>query len=264
VELIEKIVDRPAPGAARIALSHLTTIFNWAIARNIYGIEHSPCDRLDVKLLIGEKRPRLRVLTDAELRSLWNACDEIGYPFGPLVKMLMLTGCRLGEVAGARWTEFGDEVWTIPAERFKANAQHIVPLTDDMKTVLAALPRFDGNHLFSRMGKNPTNFSKARHAFDKAMGTATVAVDSGGKPADQWTYHDIRRTVRTRLSALRVPEQVAELVIGHDKKGLVRVYNQHAFSEEIKEALQAWNGLLRSIVDGSARTVIPFRAKTGF
>jgi integrase len=60
--------------------------------------------------------------------------------------------------------------------------------------------------------------------------------------------HDLRRTVRTRLSELRVPEHVAELVIGHARKGLARIYDQHRYADEMREALQAWAVRLRAIV----------------
>ena len=50
----------------------------------------------------------------------------IGYPFGPLYRLLLLTGARKSEVAGARWSEFdlARKVWTVPPERFKSNATH--------------------------------------------------------------------------------------------------------------------------------------------
>ena len=61
--------------------------------------------------------------------------------------------------------------------------------------------------------------------------------------------HDIRRTVRTRLASLRVPDEVAEMVIGHGRKGLQRVYDQHSYEQEMREALEAWAARLRSIVN---------------
>ena len=66
----------------------------------------SPCDRLKPAALIGAKQPRQRTLNDAELRALWQASETLGYPFGPLYRLLLLTGARKSEVAGARWSEF--------------------------------------------------------------------------------------------------------------------------------------------------------------
>ena len=90
VGLIESIARRPAPYTAHIVLGHARSLFNWAINRGTYGLETSPCDRVKPSTLIGAKQPRQRVLNDAELASLWNNSDTLGYPFGPLYKLLLL------------------------------------------------------------------------------------------------------------------------------------------------------------------------------
>jgi hypothetical protein len=69
-----------------------------------------------------------------------------------------------------------------------------------------------------------------------------------GHPPTRWVVHDIRRTVRTRLSSLRVPDRVAELVIGHGGKGLQRVYDQHSYESEMREALELWASLLKDVI----------------
>ena len=105
VALIEEIADRPAPAMAHLVFAYTRGLFNWAIARSKYGLETSPCDRLHPAKLIGPKEPRQRVLTDAELAALWRATETLGYPFGPLYRLLLLTGARKGEVAGLRERE---------------------------------------------------------------------------------------------------------------------------------------------------------------
>jgi integrase len=255
VDLIEKIADRPAPAHARNILGHIRTLFNWAINRDIYGLQGSPCDRLKPGQLIGPKVNRERVLNDQELRTLWAAADEVGYPFGPATKMLMLTGARLNEVMGARWSEFDDDarLWTVPAERFKMNSQHFIPITDEVATLLATVPQWtQGDHLFSTTsGEKPLRFHDGTVAkLRKAVGAEL-----------RWTLHDIRRTVRTRLSALRVPEPVAEMVIGHSRRGMSRIYDQHQYLDEMREALQAWGMLLRGIVEPPPPNVVPLGAR---
>ena len=138
VELVEAIADRPAPRHAHTIFSHIRLIFNWAIGRSIYGIEHSPTDRLRPLQLIGQKKTRERVLNDDELRALWQASDW--YPYGLLARLLLLTGTRLREVAHARWDEvdFVRCTLTVPPERFKANSQHVIPLSDDAIALLQA------------------------------------------------------------------------------------------------------------------------------
>jgi integrase len=123
-------------------------------------------------------------------------------------------------------------LWTVPSERFKSNAAHIVPLTQVAIDILNSLPR-DAERLFGHIN----GFSKAKRRLDKAMGDPPPFV-----------IHDIRRTVRTRLSSLRVPYEVAEMVIGHGKKGLARVYDQHHYLPEMRDALERWETSLRAIV----------------
>ena len=86
VTLVEAIADRPAPYHAHNVLGHIRTFFNWAIERSKYGLEASPCDRLKPARVIGEKKPRQRVLTDAELAAFWRATGRLGYPYGPLLQ----------------------------------------------------------------------------------------------------------------------------------------------------------------------------------
>src|SRR3954447_3993329 len=258
VRLVEAVADRPAPAYARNIFGHVQTLFNWAINRGIYGLDASPCDRLRPSQLIGAKAARQRVLNDPELRALWRAIETFDYPYAPLFKLLMLTGARLKEETGARWREFdlAEGLWTIPPARFKSDAQHRIPLTEDMRVVLDLIPRFKGgDHLFtSTGGAKPVNgFSKMKEKLNAAM-----AEELGEQPSP-WVFHDIRRTVRTRLSELRIPEPVAEMVIGHGRRGLARVYDQHAYTAEIREALEAWNTRLRTIVDPPPPNVIALR-----
>jgi integrase len=261
VRLVEEIADRPAPYLAHIVLGHIRSLFNWAINRGTYGLESSPCDRLRPAALIGPKEPRQRVLEDAELTSIWRSSEILGYPFGPLYRLLLLTGARKGEIAGARWREFdlGKGVWTVPPERFKSNATHLVPLSVQASAVIEALPRFTkGDHLFSTtFGEKPVSgFSKAKARLDAIM------AGGSGAPPVPWVIHDIRRTVRTRLASLRIADMVAEMVIGHGRKGLQRVYDQHSYEAEIREALELWAGRLREIVSSPPENVVEQRRST--
>jgi integrase len=293
VELVEAIVDRSAPYQARNIFGHVSVFFNWAIDRGKYGLEASPCDRLKPGRIIGEKKPRQRVLSDHEIFALWRATARLGYPYGPLFRILLITGQRKSEVAEARWRELHPgllhmlrerkdgkqidwskiantiKVWTIPPERFKSASSHLVPLTDDALAIAETLPEFTGrntgDHLFSTTrGTKPVNgFGKAKERVDGEMlrTLRAMARKRGDDPTKitlpNFVLHDIRRTVRTRLSSLKVPSDVAEMVIGHGKKGLARVYDQHEFQDEMREALELWAGRLQTIV--SPRRPVSYR-----
>lgn len=260
VRMIEAVTER-GPYQAHNVLGHAKTFFNWAIVHD-YGIEVSPADKLKPKALIGSKVPRQRVLEDREIKEFWRASGRLGYPFGTLFQLLLLTGQRRSEIGEARWREFDlrKRILTVPSERFKSDSIHLVPLTDDMMALLETIPRWNaGDCLFST-----TNGTTAINGFSfqksKLDGIMTGALgDFKMKP---WVLHDLRRSVRTRLSALKVeenvdgrkrqrrlvPDEVCEMIIGHGRKGMQRIYDQHDYLDEMREALEAWNARLREIV----------------
>jgi integrase len=261
LEVINDALDRGAPYQARNLLGNMRAMFNWAIEAGSYGLETSPCDRIRPKHLIGERVPRDRVLTDDEIRALWSSSERIGYPFGPLIQLLMLTGVRKSEASGAQWSELNlkGRLWTVPAERFKSKSTHLVPLTDDTITLLETLPSFNqGDHLFSTsLGKSPvTGFAKAKLRLDRLM------QEELGKKPTPFRLHDIRRTVRTRLAGLRIADEVAEMIIGHGRKGIQRVYDQHTYEAEMREALDLWAARLRDIVTPAPGNVVRLKKES--
>src|SRR5262249_42967864 len=213
-DVVKAVKDRGSPYQAHNILGLARRLFSWAIDQRAYGLETSPCDRLKPNKIVGKKTPRKRVLDNNELRALWRATESLGFPYRELHRLLMLTGQRRSEVAEAQWKEFDldRKLWTIPPERMKADAAHEVPLSDDVIDILKALPRFiKGDYVFSlKFGRKPVNsFNKAKRKLDKAM-TAEL-----GGTVRPFVIHDIRRTMRTGLSALPVSDLVRELVIAH-------------------------------------------------
>ncbi|MGV3548976.1 tyrosine-type recombinase/integrase [Rhizobium sp.] len=241
ISIIDKIVDRGANYQAHNIWGHASSLFNWAIDSD-YGLAVSPCWPKKPRSLLtkeGAKKPRQRVLKESEIAAFWQASGEMGYPYGPLFQILLLTGQRKNELAGARWSEFDlvSRTLTIPPERYKSDAAHVVPLSDEVLQILASLPRWpEGDHLFSTTsGRVPVNgFSKAKQRLDAGMN-----VRLGTKPAS-FVIHDIRRTVRTGLAQAKVPEHIAELVIGHARRGLAGVYDRHSYLDERRSALRDW------------------------
>jgi integrase len=274
-ERVEALVEAEKPEAARRLFEIIRRIFNWAIARPSYKLERSPADRMKPGELIGKKTKRRRVLTNDELRALWQASKRSGYPFGHMIRMLMLTALRRGEVADAGRSEFDLErkLWTIPAERMKGedddSGPHVVPLNTEMLEIIEALPRFEGgDFLFTTGdGKRPVSgFSKMKSRLDKLMleELQKIAEQRGEDPAkvtlEPWVIHDTRRSVRTHLSALPVPDMVRELILAHAKPGLHKTYDQYAYVDEKRQALELWAGRLKLIVDPPPSNVVALRA----
>lgn len=239
IRMLDEIKARGAPAQARNIFGHLCGLCNWAIEKDLLAT--SPCDHVSLARLIGPKRARARVLSDDEIARLWSATEELRYPYGPLLRFLLYVGARKNEAARATWSEFElvNRTWTIPRARYKSDAEHVVPLSDAVLALLATLPRWaNSDFLFSANGRKPfTAFSQAKQRLDATMGYV-----------EPWCVHDLRRTFRTKLAELRVPDHVAELAIGHAKRGLARVYDRHRYAAELRAAFAAWADRLAAIV----------------
>ena len=263
--VIRRTIDRGAKYQAFSDFTLIRRVFNWSLGTDDHGLQFNPCSRLRPADLIGPRASRDRVLSDAELRALWRATERLKYPYGALYKMLVLTGLRLGEVCGARWSEFDLDrrEWTIPAARMKktrAGAKpFVVPLTDAMIEVLSDLPRFNsGDCLFSlSFGKTSVRVDSFSHV--KAELDAFMREELNG-PLPDFVNHDVRRTVRTHLSALRISEEVREAVLAHVRPGIKGTYDHYQYVDEKREALTLWNARLRSIVEPPPVNVVSLRA----
>jgi len=266
IAVIDAAVKRGAQYQAHNLLGHVRRLFNWAIARGVYGLDRSPCDRMKPKEVIGTKAVRTRVLTDDELRAFWRVTGRMEYPWGPLFRLLAVTIQRKSEVAHALRSELNldEKLWVIPAERMKMDAAHVVPLSPIAVELFRSLPEFKkGEYLFSTtFGVKPVQgFGKVKRRLDRLMleELRKIASERGGKPDRKllpWVIHDIRRTGRTALSALPVPDMVRELVIAHTKPGLHKVYDQYSYFAEKREALELWAARLRDIVEPPPANVV--------
>jgi hypothetical protein len=279
VEMVRDIgIRRGKRWEARRALNVLSTFYNWVIESDVYGLEASPCDHINLQRLLGKFKPRSRVLSDDELRLVWAATFEVdgvqlvgnravatpdqespkpqGYPFGPLIRCWMLTGQRRVEWARAGWPEIdmAKKELIIGEDRMKMSAGHVVPLTPAVLEILAALPRFkSGKFVFTTTwGKKAVgNFDKPKGRIDAWVAKARAA--EGKEDLAPWTWHDLRRTVRTRLRELKVPFDVREAVIAHKKKGMEAVYDHYDLEVEKRKALMRWEKRLLEIVEGKAQ-----------
>jgi integrase len=250
-----------APGHTRNLYITLQSLFGWARDQDAYGLEHSPCEGVKVSSILGKKRKRDRVLTDAELRALW-VNTRMGYPHGAILKLLILTGLRKNEVAQASWPEINiaERRWIIPARRMKGKndtaREHLVPLTDDILAVFGTLKRYnEGLYIFTvTNGKKPVRFEgELKKRLDSRM--KRMLRDDFAP----FQIHDIRRTVRTRLSGLHVREEVREAVLAHARPGVKGNYDVYGYEHEKRDALDLWAQCLKSIVTPGRNNVVPIR-----
>ncbi|MET4296198.1 integrase [Bradyrhizobium sp. LB8.2] len=256
----EIAAQRGAVSAAR-ARTALSTLFNWAIREGL-DIPGNP--------VLGTNRPeqpksRNRVLSDAELAAIWQACRDDDY--GRIVRLLLLTAQRRDEVGGMQWPELDTsaERWVLPSARSKNHREHELPL---VPAALALLPprQDDRDCVFGdgprRKGDKHRGFSgwsKSKAALDTRILAARKMVDEHAKPLPNWTLHDLRRTAATvmadRLGVLpHVVEAILNHVSGH-RAGVAGIYNRARYRAEMRYALESW-------AEHLARTLRPLTIAT--
>ncbi len=252
LDLLDDLVES-GPVNANRTLASLKTFFAWCVARD--RLDKSPCAGVKDP---SPERERERVLKDGELAALWRAAEADGSPFGQMVQLLILTGCRRDEVRDARWDEFdlAARLWVIPPARTKNGREHRLPLSDGARRVLGTVRRIQGRAglLFTTTGATPiSGLSKAKKRLHEAM-----AAELEFEP-ERWTLHDLRRTCITGLQRLGFPMEIAEAVANHKSgtlAGVAGVYARHDYAAEKKTALDAWARFVNGLVISSPSKVI--------
>jgi integrase len=256
IALVDAIEQRGAPIMANRTFGVVRVLFRWCVDKAI--LTESPCT--DVRPP-GTARQRDRMLTDAELRLVWNACDVVKWPYGPQVKLLILTGCRRAEIADLRWSEvdFEGRMLRLPRERVKNDIAHDVPLSAPALAILDRIPRSKTGLVFpSETGlTSASSFARAKRRFDKAI---TAANNAAIPP---WVVHDIRRTVASGMARLGINLPVIEKCLNHTSgsfAGIVGVYQRHSFADEKRTAFDAWGRFVAALVtDAPSANVVGLR-----
>jgi integrase len=247
---LQELVQGHGRAAAARARTHLSALFVWAMGEGL--CDANPC--------VGTNDPnrgakaRDRALSDAEIKAVWQACGDDD--FSRIVRLLLCTGCRRDEIGALEWTEidFGAGTLTIPGRRTKNGKQLTLTLPEPALAILRSVPRHAGRiYVFGKVGKGFTGMSHAMARFQARM----VAT---GASLPHWSLHDLRRTVRSGLGRIGTRPDVAELVINHQKAGIVATYDTYHYEPEITRALAMWVSHVMAVVEGRRSKVVPLRA----
>jgi integrase len=233
-----RVKARTAPIMANRVKALVSKIFTWALKEEIIGA--SPALSLDPPGGSEKDRERTRKLDPDEIRLVWDSFSRMKYPWGPLFKMLLVTGQRCGEVGGMRWDEIAEDGWHVPNERAKSGRGHLVPLSSLAKEILTDAPRI-GEFAFRTDQNKPLD----------SWGHAKARVDA---KIPAWRLHDLRRTFATHLRSLGVDRLVVSKLLNHTEAGVTHIYDRYSADPEKTAAMEKWANRLREIISGAPTT----------
>lgn len=266
-DLVDEIANRGAPFQSNRTLAQLKTFFSWARSLDLIATDPSEGVRRRAKEVA-----RDRVLQDDEIRLFWSACERIGWPFGPLFKLLLVTAQRHGEVRNLEWPELdlSGRVWTIPREKAKNDRTQLVHLSPLAVRILEDLPQLEVPHdeegrprtrsqfIFTTTGLKPVSgMSRAKAGLDRRMLELLrkQRKEQGSDPEaaviPDWILHDLRRTAATGMARLNAAPHVVEKILNHSSgtiSGVAAIYNRHAYLEERKMALDGWGEYVQQLL----------------
>ena len=236
MQVISKLSATPAE--QKYAYVAARTMLNWCVQQGY--IDVSPLPRLTFVT-----QARERILSETELVTIYRHAAEYPYPFGPIIKLLILTGQRRGEIAALerQWIDGEGETITLPSSSTKNKRTHTFPFADLTAAAISRLPEIDDRHLFPARTKNGTCFngwSKTKKRFD-----------SGLDNVEPYTLHDLRRTFSSTHAQLGTPIHVTEKLLNHVSgtiSGVAAVYNRHSYLDEMRTAVEAYETHLAKIV----------------
>ena len=250
--LMDGIEDNNGAVMADRTLGKIRKLFNWHTTRDDDFI--SPIVPGMARTTTKE-RARDRVLSDDEIRALWPLLDRPG-AFYAIIKTLLLTAQRRGEVAAMSRPEIAGDVWTIPPERVKTNEERAVPLTAEALTVIDGQPEIDDcDFVFTTNGSTAfSGFGRAKRELDKEL------VEARGENVLPWTLHDLRRTAKTLMQRAGVEPHVSEKVLGHVVPGVEGTYDRYGYAPQQRDALERLAAEIRRILSPPPDNVVPLRA----
>lgn len=242
MRVVDRVADQGKLTQANRVRAFVTRFFNWAVERDLVAV--SPATSLPKPAV---EISRDRVLSMTELHAVWHTAEQMGFPFGRIVQILILTAQRRDEVAGMRWSELDLERdrWVISKDRAKNGKAHIVHLSSQAIAILASLPkREDCDFVFSTTGQTAVSgFSRAKAAIDVRSGVTG------------WRLHDLRRSVATYMADdLKIAPVVVDRILNHvtgSLRGVAAVYQRSEFLADRKVALETWGLLVEKLFVGN-------------
>lgn len=227
-------------------LSLMKRAFRFCHNRGV--IEVNPLSELRTSDVAVTAAMKDRVLTDDEIRIIWQALKELPSRQQIVMKFLLMTGCRSTEIRTAKWEWFNykEKTWTVPGSEYKTGKTVRRALPDCAISMLKEHQKTSiTNHVLTRSRYKGPEDDKPPAQPNIAFFSAQIIMKTGMK---EWSLHDLRRTVATRLSELGAPPHVIEKLLGHQMSGVMARYNLHDYINDQHEWLKVWTDHLGRVL----------------
>jgi integrase len=250
-----------APVQANRIHACIRKIFNWAIKEEIADLESNPA--ANITRPGGKEQPKDRALSDAELKAVWNELENQTTHVREVLRLVLLTGQRPGEVMAMEWSELDlpKSLWTIPGTKTKNRLSNVVPLSPQALRVLERHRKNYENRLEKRR-KRGDQSKASRFVFPNKR-----LIKEGEEPITHvrkatnriwrtlqikpFSAHDLRRTCATKLGQMEVPGHVIARILNHKQTDVTSsVYNQYQYLKEKREALDGFGAWIARLASG--------------
>lgn len=248
---------------ARLVLIAIKVVFAHGIARRV--VTQNPCAHITAKAIIGgTKQQRERVmLTDGEIGEVFKALPTLSRSNALMVRILLATGTRIGELVQAEWTSVNlDQAeWMIPAEHSKTKKAFTIPLASMVVGWFVELQAmsFGSRYVLPIRCRNHGNESDDHMELVTLNAALNTLATTLGDKCRRFTPHDLRSTMRSHLGALGIEVSIAERCLNHSLGGLVAVYDKHDYLVERRRALELWAAKIASIERGENFNVVALK-----
>jgi integrase len=250
------------PVVANRSFAIMRRIFEWALSRDL--VESTPFSGIHKP---ARETARERVLSDDEIRRVFEALTHERPIIASLWELLFFTGVRPGSALAARWehVNLDEALWDIPITKKARGTSDgsgkpfVVPLSSQAIQTLRALIPFSAHSPFVFPGGSPrrTALSSERNLFSPQKSTDRVRERTGLR---DFSMRDIRRTVATGLGRLGVAPATIARVLDHTIQGVgqvTHVYAKYDYLAEKREALEAWGRFVAKLVGQPTPSLAP-------
>jgi integrase len=241
------ITDPLAPSEKSHTLAVARTFLRWCVKPPRRYIAHSPLEGV----LIVPGKARKRILKPAELKKVWDAATLVGYPYGTIVHLLILTGQRKTEIANLRrtWIDPKRRTITLPEWVCKNSREHTFPYGDMVAAELEKVPRLNSTDLLFPSAVSDERPISGWSKYKKRLGDSVPA----------WRLHDLRRTFGTSLAEMEVLPHIVERLLNHSMgaignqadsivSAVAEVYNLATYLPKMRDAIEnKWEPFLQTL-----------------